>query len=65
MDNFAWTTGGKENVVHISKIASGAYGEVHKISTPLGSKLIFICQVGLLRRYFVLVNEDDLLSRQG
>ena len=32
MDNFAWTTGDVEGVVHIMKIASGAFGEVHKVS---------------------------------
>ena len=31
MDSFAWTTGGGGGG-HIMKIASGAFGEVHKVS---------------------------------
>lgn len=30
-DDFAWTTAGDTSVIHIAKIGSGAFGEVHKV----------------------------------
>jgi hypothetical protein len=35
MESFTWTTGGQAEVTHVTKIASGAYGEVHKVLAPL------------------------------
>jgi hypothetical protein len=31
MEDFSWTTGGNSKVSHVTEIAHGAFGEVHKV----------------------------------
>jgi hypothetical protein len=33
MEDFGWTTGIDEEIVHQARIDSGAFGEVHKVNT--------------------------------
>jgi len=39
-DNFAWTTGRMQGISHVSLIARGGYGEVHKANSDCAQLIV-------------------------
>jgi len=40
MNDYGWTTGNDPNLVHVRKIDSGAYGDVHQVCPSMISRIM-------------------------